>query len=487
MFFTQLSLSLQPKINNRYKEVRKIQICDITMKQSDMDGGSSLSFRQKIELAKLLNKLGVSIIEVGPIINGKRDSLLIKSLATAVGNSILSVPVDIFREGNIDETWDALKEAKHPRLQISLPVSTVQMEYICHKKPDAMLNALRAAVIKCKSICSDIEFVAADFGRADREFAKDMICAAIESGATTITIYDTAGILFGHEIYESIDWERKIIPSNVKLGVWCSNRLFAADYTAMAAVGAGADEVKTVCFGSTTTSLKRFATILDARSDLSQAYCEVKMTELQRAISQIKLLCQSEKKNSFAALDGTRNDNNIQLTIHDDIQQVINATAKLGYDLNEEDAQKVFDAFVVLAQKSEVIEAKELDAIVASVAFQVPPTYHLESYQITSGNIISASCHIRLRKEQEILESVCLGDGPIDAAFQAIEKLVGMKYELDDFQIQSVTGGRGAMGGATVRLRHNGQVTPGRGTSTDIVEASILAYLNALNKIVFEE
>lgn len=457
------------------------------MKLADMEGGSALSFRQKIELAKLLNRLGVSIIEVGPIQNGKRDSLLIKSLATAVGESTLSVPVDIFNEDNINETWEALKEAKHPRLQISLPVSTVQMEYICHKKPVAMVEALRDGVKKCKALCSEVEFVAEDFGRADREFVKEIIGAAVENGATTISIYDSAGVLFGNEFYNSITWLREIIPANIGLGVWCSNDLFSADYCAVAAVGGGADEVKSICYGRSTTSIKRFATILSVRADVCQAYCDVKMTELQRAIGQIKLLCQPEKKNSFAALSGTRNDNDIQLSVHDDMQMVIESAAQLGYDLNDEDAQNVYTAFLALAQKSEVIGAKELDAIVASVAFQVPPTYQLESYQITSGNIISASCHIRLRKDNDVLESICLGDGPIDAAFQAIEKLIGTKYELDDFQIQSVTGGRGAMGGATVRLRHNGRVTPGRGTSTDIVEASILAYLNALNKIVYED
>ncbi len=467
---------------------RKIKVCDITMKLADTEGGNPLSFRQKIELAKLLHRLGVSVIETGKIMNGKRDSLLVKSLATAVGDSTLTVPVDIFRKDSIDETWAALKEARHPRLQVSVPVSTVQMEYLCHKKPAAIMELVKTAIAKCRSLCDEVEFLAEDFGRGEQEFVMGMIQSAVESGATTITIYDTAGTLFGQEFYEKTLMVRKAIPDNVGLGVWCSNEMFMADACAVAAVTAGADEVKVTPYGNTTASIKRFVKILNMKADVCDASCDVKLTELQRVVGQIKSLCETDKKSAFAAIGGTRNDDeDLQLSINDDINAVKKVTQRLGYDLSEDDTQRVYDAFLLLAQKSETVRAKEIDAIVASVAFQAPPTYNLESYLINSGNVISATCHMRLRKDGELLESVCIGDGPVDAAFQAIEKLVGTKYELDDFQIQSVTGGRGAMGGATVRLRHEGNVISGRGTSTDIVEASILAYLNALNKIVYEE
>ena len=130
---------------------------------------------------------------------------------------------------------------------------------------------------------------------------------------------------------------------------------------------------------------------------------------------------------------------------------------------------------------------RELDAIVASAAMQVPPTYQLDTYVINSGNTISSSVHMKLRRADTVLEGICLGDGPIDAAFLAIEQITGQHYELDDFQIQSVTEGREAMGQTVVKLRSEGKVYSGRGISTDIVGASILAYINALNKIVYEE
>ena len=148
---------------------------------------------------------------------------------------------------------------------------------------------------------------------------------------------------------------------------------------------------------------------------------------------------------------------------------------------------KVYDAFQSIAAKKEKVTTKELDAIVASAAMQVPPTYVLDAYVITAGNTISSTAHLKLNKGDARLEGVCIGDGPIDAAFLAIESITGCHYELDDFQIQAVTEGREAMGQTVVKLRSGGKLFSGRGISTDIVGASIHAYLSALNKIVYEE
>ena len=145
------------------------------------------------------------------------------------------------------------------------------------------------------------------------------------------------------------------------------------------------------------------------------------------------------------------------------------------------------EAVRAIAARKEKIGAKELDVIVASAAMQVPPTYILDSYVVTSGNTISATAHLKMHKQDKILQGVSIGDGPIDAAFLAIEQITGQHYELDDFQIQAVTEGREAMGQTVVKLRSRGKVFSGQGISTDIVGASIHAYLSALNKIVYEE
>lgn len=465
---------------------RKISVSDITIRIADEN--NALAFRTKIELAKLLDKLGVSVIETGPILNGKSDSLLIKSLASAVKESTLAVPVDIADAQSVETTWEALNGAVRPRMQVSVPVSTVQMEYLCHKKPAAMLQTISDLVAKCKALCPDVEFIAGDFGRSDREFLMQTVKAATDAGATQITVCDTAGNLFPEEFYDAVKLIREAVPEGVRLGVWCSNELFMADSSAIAAVRAGADEIKAAAFDKSTVSLKRFCRILEAKKDICKAQSGVNTTEINRVIAQIKMLCEA-KKGRPAGLPSKNSEDNdaLQLTVHDDMASVMKVVSKLGYDLSEEDAVKVYETFLRLASKNEIVEAKELDAIVASVAFQAPAKYKMESYVINSGNVISATCHLRLRKDDDLLESVCVGDGPVDAAFQAIEKLVDRHYELDDFQIQSVTEGREAMGEAVVRLRYEGKVFSGRGISTDIVGSAIMAYLNAVNKIVYEE
>ena len=140
-----------------------------------------------------------------------------------------------------------------------------------------------------------------------------------------------------------------------------------------------------------------------------------------------------------------------------------------------------------MARRNHFVGTRELDAIIASTALQVPSTYHIENYVINSGNIITATANILLGRGEEKLRGVGVGDGPIDAAFLAIEQIIGHHYELDDFQIQTVTEGRDAMGSALVKLRSAGRVYSGNGISTDIIGASIRAYISALNKIVYEE
>ena len=466
--------------------LRKISVSDITMKLADE--GDALAFRTKIELAKLLDRLGVSVIETAPVLNGKSDSLLIKSLASAITRSTLAVPVDISDPQSVRTTWEALCGAVSPRMQVSVPISTVQMEYMCHKKPAAMLQMISDLVAECRSLCADVEFIAGDFGRCDREFLMQAVKAAVDAGATQITVRDPSGNLFPEEFYDAVKLIRDAVPESVRLGVWCSNDLFMADSSGIAAVRAGADEIKTAAYDKSTVSLKRFSRILEAKKDICQAESGVNITEINRVVAQIKMLCEAKKhRPAGVAARLSEESDALQLTIHDDKAAVMKVVSKLGYDLSDEDTDKVYEAFLRIASKNDVVEAKALEAIVASVAFQAPAKYKVESYVINSGNIISATCHLRLRKDDELLESVCVGDGPVDAAFQAFEKLIDRKYELDDFQIQAVTEGREAMGEAVVRLRSGGKLFSGRGISTDIVGSAIMAYISAVNKIVYEE
>lgn len=472
--------------------MQNVYLSDMTMKLADASAGFSLSFREKIELSKLLDRLNVSTIELSPIRNRKIDSLLIKSVAAAVKHSAIAVPVTQDPE-SIEITWAALKDAKQPILQLKAPMSPAQMEYFWHKKPEKLLEAIRDLIARCRALCDQVEFIADDACRAERAFLCQAVKTAVEAGATAVTLCDAAGLMFPEEFSAFISEMKADIPEleNVRLGVMCSNALSMAGACAVAAVRAGAADVKTACYaGDEITRTAEFAAILRNRGDELGLICGVRHAEIKRITGQIERMCASARSQQ-TPLDGAIADKSeisgMTLSQHDDRAAVIKAVEKLGYDLSEEDAAKVYEAFKAITAKKETISARELDTIVASAALQVPPTYRLNNYVINCGNMISASAHLRIQKGEAMLEGICLGDGPIDAAFRAIEQILSRHYELDDFQIQAVTEGREAMGEAIVRLRGNGKLYSGRGISTDIVGASIQAYLSALNKIVYEE
>ena len=466
--------------------MKQIRISDKTMKQT----GDSfrLSFKEKIELSKLLDKLGVDYIELDGIKDIRTDSLQIKSVAAAVTDCGVAVPVELNKE-SVAMTWAALSLAKHPRLQVFAPASAVQIEYLYHKKPDALIEAVRETVRECASVCDDVEFIAGDATRADKEFLKAVIECAIEAGAKTVTLTDTAGTMLPEELAAFVDEEKKSIPalSDVVLGISSANTISMADASVVAALTRGAMQISLAAYPIDTASLANIAKILSAKADTLGACCKIRTTELSRAMDQINRLCQPGKAKTAITGTSGEHDSEIYLTLHDSIEAVSLTVKRLGYDLSDEDSVKVYNSFIGIAKKKEKVGLKELDAIVASSAMQVPSTYKLDTYVITSGNTISATAHIKLTKNGQPVEGVYIGDGSIDAAFLAIENITGCHYELDDFQLRAVTEGREAMGETVVKLRAGGKVYSGRGISTDIVGAGIQAYLSALNKIIYEE
>ena len=466
--------------------MKTIFLSDITMKKPSRGNDFTLSFREKLELCKLLDKLGIDSIETDAIENRRTDGLLIKSLCSAVKNARLTVPIPAGDPEGIEYTWGCLKEAKTPRLQVSLPVSTVQMEYLYRKKPEQMLVMIADSVAKCRELCAEVEFCAEDAGRSDPGFLNQALEIAAQQGASVLTVCDTAGIMMPEEVLRFVGSVREQFPDR-KIGVKISNGMYMADACAVYAVQAGADEVKVKACGEDTVSLKRFSAVLKTRGDSFGVGTGIRMTEMSRTIGQIEWLCRTNRSKSSPFDSGVREEEDFFLNAHDSAETVRKAAQQLGYDLSDEDAAKVYEAFESVAGKKGSISAKELDVLIATSALQVPPTYRLESYVINASNVIAATSHIRLKKDGEIQEGICVGDGPIDASFLAVEQIAGTHYELDDFQIRAVTEGREAMGEAVVRLRSNGKLYSGRGISTDIVGSSIMAYINAINKIVYEE
>jgi len=469
--------------------MQEVRISDVTMKQSVKSADFTLTFKEKLELSKLLDRLGVSVIEIEGIEQTKIDSLRIKSIAANVKNGILAVPVNHSRE-SVAATWNALKEARRPRLQVAAPVSSVQMEYIFGKKPAAVLESIRETITACREYTDDVEFIADDATRSDSAFLYQAVSAAIECGVKTVTVCDTAGAMLPDEFTAFLDALYENVPAlrDISLGISCSDELSMADACAIAAVRHGATEIKAASYRINNISLPNVSRVLSAKGDANGVYCSVRTTEMNRIIRQIEWMCQTDRSNSSPFDNGVQEDTSeLRLSCHDEMPAVLKAVEKLGYDLSEEDGIKVWEAFQRIASRKESVSYKELDAIVASAAMQVPPAYKVESFVVNTGNNISAMAHMKLVRDDKVYEGVSLGDGCIDAVFLSIEQIIGKHYELDDFQIQAVTEGREAMGQTIVKLRSNGKLYSGRGISTDIVSASVHAYINALNKIVYEE
>ncbi len=468
--------------------MRQISIIDATLRE---DAG--LSFKEKIEMVKQLEKLHVDVVEVAPITHEKVDALALRTMATTLEKSVLACPVGLTPEG-VETTWNAIREAKHPRLVIAAPVSSVQMEYLCHKKPAPMLQKIGELVTAAAEKCPDVEFAALDATRADREFLFDVVRAALAAGATTVTLCDSAGIILPSELGALVAELIETVPElkNATLALECSNALHLATAAAIAGVAAGAGAIKVVVCGDALPTMESVDSVLQARGDALGVRCGLSTVNLKHVVwqltqwSSLKNHATNPFDNRLQGAGAPSGSEGAALPRDADIETVTAAVTRRGYELSEEDKVKVYDEFRRVAGKKPV-GSRDLDAIVASTALQVPPTYRLVSFVSNSGNIITSTACVVLEKDGQTLQGVGTGDGPIDAAFLTIEKIIGHHYELDDFQIQAVTEGREAMGDALVKLRADGRLFSGKGISTDIVGASIRAYLSALNKIVYEE
>ena len=265
--------------------MRNIQITDMTMRQAGKSANFNLSFREKIELVKQLDKLGVSVIEVSPLTSPKIDRLLIKSISSAVKNSAVAVSVGLSEE-NISMAWSALEEAVHPRLQVLAPVSAVQMEYLAGKKPAAMLETIENLIAKCKSLCPDVELIADDATRADAAFLCDAIRTAIKAGANVVTLCDAAGMMLPDQITEFLNETYAQVPElrDVTLGISCKNELSMADSCAVAAIRCGAAEVKCAAVGENVIKLETMAKVISARGASFGVECGIRTTQMGRIL-----------------------------------------------------------------------------------------------------------------------------------------------------------------------------------------------------------
>ena len=469
--------------------MKTIRLSDITLRQAAASRDISASFKERIEIARALDRLRVDVIELPAVQDPRADVLAGKTSASVVTNAALSAACGMTEE-SVEQAWESVKGAKKPMLHVMLPVSAIQMEYQCHKKAPAMLELAGALVSRARYYTETVEFSALDATRAEEAFLCQVLLAAVEAGAGRVTLCDSAGVMtpgewtaFLGRLYDQVPQLRK-----VELGVEISDMLKMSVASAASAVEAGAAVVKTSIAALDCPSLVDIAAFVGVKGDELGMTTGLRTTELTRSAKQVQWLLQTQRSAGSPFDNGVSAEAaGICLSADDGISELTAAVRQLGYDLTEEDAAKVHEAFRAVAEKKHFVGSRELEAIIASAAMQVPSTYRVADYVITNGGSIGAMANLTLEKNGEKLNSVASGDGPVDAAFLAIEQAIGHHYELDDFQIQTVTEGREAMGSALVKLRSGGKLYSGTGLSTDIIGASIRAYISALNKIVYEE
>ena len=463
--------------------MKKICITDMTLRRAAEN--RLLGFKERVELAKLLDKLNISALELPMLSGSKADSIFVKTLCSVITNTTLAQPSGLTAE-EADAAWNALEKARRPRLVIDAPISSVQMEYIARKKPPQMLAAIENQVKHCAGLCQDVEVSFQDATRAETDFLCQAIRIAIASGASGITLCDTAGVLLPDEFAAFLAKLYEQVPEmkDAFVKVSCDDAMELAGASAVKAFSMGAAGVKTCFIGHQSPKLSTICHILKVRGESIGLYTTARITELERTVGRILSLLGTEAPETAGSVAAS--DEGVTYDAGDSLTAIADAVRKLGYELSDDDMVRVYEEFLTLAAKRSVT-AKELDAIVAASAMQVPAAYQLQSFVTNSGNIITATASVRLEKDGATIEGISFGDGPIDAAFKAIEQVTGRHYELEDFRIDAVTEGKEAIGRAIVKLRYDGRLYSGSGVSTDIIGAAIRAYLGAMNKIVYEE
>lgn len=456
--------------------MKKIIVSDFTLKTVE-EQSIPLTFREKIALAEKLDAINVDAIELPAIINSKENEVIYRTIAKSVTNAMVKISVGN-DEKSLATVFDCVKDVKKLCLQVIMPVSTAQMEYFHHLKAPNMESKIVELVKLAHEKCDAVEFVAKDVFRAEEGFVENLAKKVFDAGAYAITLCDDAGEALPED-YQNLVAKIKAV-CDIKVYIAPSNVLSMGAYSTVMAINAGADGVKTSIIGDYIAPAV-ISDIFSAKKFDLNAECGIDATKVKTLSLDIDQVVENydlEEKERVVS-------GNIDAGAS--MKDVASIIKQLGYELSDADVGKVFEEIKKLTTKKELIDVKEIEAVIASTAMQVPSTYHLVNYVVNSGNIIPATANVTLEKDGEKFTGVSTGDGPIDAAFHAIEQVIGHHYELDDFQVHAVTKGRGAVGSSIIRLRADGKLYPGNGVSTDIVGACIRAYINALNKIVYEE
>ena len=497
----------------------RVIVFDTTLRDGEQAAGGALNIREKLEIAKQLEKLGVDVIEAGFPFSSLGDfeavSLIAREVRTPVVCALARAHPD-----DIDSAWEAVKQARQPRIHVFLSASDIHLIYQLKKSREQVLQTARDMVARAKQYTDDIEFSPMDASRTEPEYIYQIVAAVIDAGATTVNIPDTVGYAIPGEFGSLIEgiFQNVSNISQAVISVHCHNDLGLAVANSLEAVRRGARQVECTVNGigerAGNASLEEVVMAIKTRGDFFNLSTGINTGQIYRSsrlVSEMTgFLVQPNKAiigaNAFSHESGIHQDGVIKMPITYEIMDPktvgIPASslvlgklsgrhafrerlAELGYSLSDEDLNHAFIAFKELADKKKEVTDRDIEFVIAQELRTASEAYHLDRVQVSCGDEGIPTASVRLiGPDGQVLADAALGAGPVDAVYKAINRLVGVSNLLTEFSVKSVTGGIDAIGEVLIRIESDGVTYTGRGGDTDIIVASAKAYMNALNRLL---
>jgi 2-isopropylmalate synthase len=499
----------------------QVRIFDTTLRDGEQSPGATMNIDEKVRVALQLERLGVDAIEAGFPVASEGDFEAVRRVADQVKGSKV-VALARCEEQDIERAWEAVKKARHPGLHVFLSTSDIHLQHQLRQGRGEVLARAAAMVRYARSHAEDVEFSPMDASRTDPAFLFQVLEAAIASGATIVNIPDTVGYAMPEELGALILAIRENV-SNIHravISIHCHNDLGLAVANSLAAVRAGARQVECTINGigerAGNASLEEVVMAVHTRKDHWGFDTRIR-TELlyptSRMISRITGIPVQPNKavvgsNAFSHESGIHQDGllkdkrtyeimtpesvgwgqtSLVLGKHSGRHALRDRLRQLGYELGQEDLNRVFERFKALADKKKEVFDEDLEALVEDEVFRVPERFRLTYLNINSGSATVPTASVKMEIDGAERGAAGFGNGPVDATFRTIAKIAKTRARLQRFAINAITGGSDAQGEVTVRLQANGHEVVGQGTHPDVIVASAKAYVNALNRLDYRK
>src|SRR5947208_4186230 len=500
----------------------RLIIFDTTLRDGEQSPGASMNLGEKLEIAQALKDLGVNIIEAGFPIASPGDFEAVKAIARQVEGPVIC-GLARCNPDDIDRAWEALRDAPRPRIHVFLATSAIHREFKLRMAKEEIVRRAVESVQRAKSYCDDIEFSPEDAARTELDFLTEVVEKAIEAGATTVNIPDTVGYAMPPQYAAAIRHLKQNVRGIDKaiISVHCHNDLGLAVANSLAALQEGARQVECTINGlgerAGNCALEEIVMAVKTRGDFFGLHTPIHSKRLlptSRLVSRVTGIQVQRNKaivgqNAFAHEAGIHQDGMLKhaqtyeimrpedvglqrtelvLGKHSGRHALRQRIRDLGYHLDDEQLQLVFDGFKALADRKKTIYDADIEALAESVLHTGPAGWVLEAVSCSGGSATVPSAAVVLwHQDGRLLRDASTGDGPIDAVFKTIERITGVFVKLRDFAVRSVTEDEDAQGEAQVEAEHNGRTLRGRAVSTDIIEASALAFLQVINRALLRE